>query len=153
MLWLQYHISIEEYLSDPSAENLLALGDDRAQILVDSLAPDSPSDSKGGVDSLFKVASLYTTVTACHVDGCGPQVKSAVEQTVGGLQCPIKYITLYFTFLLDAILRPVCEAGRVNSLINELLTHIGLLKVNHHLHQPCVCTYLYTPNPLSYVNS
>ena len=32
---------------------------------------------------LFKVASLYTTVSACHVDGCDAQVESAVEQTAG----------------------------------------------------------------------
>ena len=33
-------------------------------------------------------------------------------------------------FLLDVLLRPSCEAGQVNNLINELLIHIGLIKVN-----------------------
>ena len=30
----------------------------------------------------------------------------------------------------DAILRPPFEAGKVNELINELLIHIGLIKVS-----------------------
>lgn len=81
---------MEEYLNAPSAENLLALGSNRAQIIADTLARNSPTDSQAEYDvsepsssSLFKVAALYTTVSACRVDGCGAQVESAVEETVG----------------------------------------------------------------------
>ena len=87
---LTTQISLEEYLNAPSAKNLLALGANRAQVLVESLARNSPTDSQDattyrGVASAFKVARLYTTVTACHIDGCDAHVKSVVEQTVGKL--------------------------------------------------------------------
>ena len=86
-------ISLEEYLNAPSAENLLALGANRAQIIVESLERNSLTDSQDadttithrGMASAFKVAGLYTKVTACHIDGCGANVESAVEQTVGKL--------------------------------------------------------------------
>ncbi len=32
--------------------------------------------------------------------------------------------------ILDAIMRPPCEIGQVHGLINELLVHVGLIKVN-----------------------
>ena len=32
--------------------------------------------------------------------------------------------------VLDAIVRPPCENNQVNDLINELLVHVGLIKVN-----------------------
>ena len=77
-------MTLEEYLTAPSAENLLALGANRAQILAESLAMSSPSESQDSdTTSLFKVAGLYTKVTACHVSGCGAQMENAVAQTVG----------------------------------------------------------------------
>lgn len=84
-------ISLEEYLNNPSAENLLTLGANRAQLIAESLARSCPTESLAVVSptaekdlpSAFKVAGLYTTVSACHVDGCGGEVEGAVEQTVG----------------------------------------------------------------------
>lgn len=154
---LTTQISLEEYLNTPSAENLLALGDNRAQVIVESLARNSPTDSQDadpnttyrGMASAFKVARLYTTVTACHVDGCDAHVKSAVEQTVGKLttshnlgkrftlgECiytervGIPSLSIVYS---DVLLRPLCEAGEVNTLINEMLVHIGLIKVSHQV--------------------
>ena len=39
-------------------------------------------------------------------------------------------IEFFINFLIDAMVRPPCENGQVNSLINELLVHVGLIKVN-----------------------
>ena len=30
----------------------------------------------------------------------------------------------------DALLQPLCEKGEVNNMINELLVHMGLIKVS-----------------------
>ena len=72
-------ISLEEYLATPTGENLVALGNERAKLIVDSLARGSPDDPP----SVEDVAALYTKVTSSYVDQSNNTVKQAVETTSG----------------------------------------------------------------------
>ncbi|XP_078600657.1 ran GTPase-activating protein 1-like isoform X1 [Branchiostoma floridae x Branchiostoma japonicum] len=92
----------QEFLDSPSADRLLGLGKERAQLLVKELG-DSLDDADCAASSLMKVASIVTDDTA---------VKSAA------FQCA------------DAILTRSLqsEESQPTLIANGLLVHMGLLK-------------------------
>lgn len=70
---------LEEFLAAPTGQNLLSLGEDRAQLITNSLdrgSPDSPPP-------IQQAAALYSKITASYVDQCDATVKEAVETTLG----------------------------------------------------------------------
>lgn len=58
-------ISVEEYLSDPSGKNLVALGKNRNQILLDYLANSGRErqDSEGRVGWVVDTVAMFAKVT------------------------------------------------------------------------------------------
>lgn len=63
----------------PSGDNLISLGLNRAQLIINSLdrvTPDSPPQVED-------VALLYTKVSSSYVEDCPDTVKQAVETTLG----------------------------------------------------------------------
>ena len=67
---------------------------------------------------------LWCSSGECHYANCG-----YVYHLTHTLFIVI-IVGVIFPLILDAIVRPPCESGHVNSLINELLVHVGLIKVN-----------------------
>ena len=70
----------------PSGENLVALGDHRAQLILDTLTRSTPTPTLTESDPSLpatEVAAMYVKVTSCYVDGCSDDVKTAVESTAG----------------------------------------------------------------------
>ena len=78
-------ISLEEYLASPTSENLVALGDNRAQLIVDSLKGSSPGVNTDTHDRNMPmaVAEMYVKVASVYMDDCDTTVKQAVETTIG----------------------------------------------------------------------
>ncbi|XP_019646816.1 PREDICTED: ran GTPase-activating protein 1-like isoform X1 [Branchiostoma belcheri] len=99
---LKVSYTAREFLDSPSADRLLGLGKDRAQLLVRELG-DSLDDADCAAQSLMKVASVVTDNTA---------VKSAA------FQCA------------DAILTRSLQSkeSQPTLIANGLLVHMGLLK-------------------------
>ncbi|XP_078600658.1 ran GTPase-activating protein 1-like isoform X2 [Branchiostoma floridae x Branchiostoma japonicum] len=99
---LKVSYTAQEFLDSPSADRLLGLGKERAQLLVKELG-DSLDDADCAASSLMKVASIVTDDTA---------VKSAA------FQCA------------DAILTRSLqsEESQPTLIANGLLVHMGLLK-------------------------
>lgn len=79
------------------------------------------------------VAELYAKVTSCYTEDCNNEVKEAIQQTVGKQKqrCSLflSFIQMCTSFISDALLQPLSQAGHMNKLINELLVQIGLIKV------------------------
>ncbi len=72
---------MEDFLTTPTGENLVSLGNDRAQLIINSLDRGSP-DSPCPIEDF---AALYAKVASSYVDDCDAAVKEAVESTVGKL--------------------------------------------------------------------
>ena len=68
---------------------------------------------------------LWCSTWECHYANCG-----YVYHLTHALFSMMIIARLNSSFLIDAMVRPPCENGQVNSLINELLVHVGLIKVN-----------------------
>ncbi|CAI8027434.1 Ran GTPase-activating protein 1 [Geodia barretti] len=94
-------VSVEEYLRDPSSENLLGLGGARAELVAGTLGVSLSGEEAG---------RMYVKIASCYSDSMSPELKSALEETI------------------DAVVGPVCEAGKTALLLNEILVQVGLLK-------------------------
>ena len=131
---------------------MLLLGHNQTQLL-DSLVRSPPSDEKneGRLEDdlawISATASMFTKVTRDYGKHMGKEtgVQSAIDSTVGQYMegrewsCSLCIIHSPYNYI-DAILRPPCMAGLVSELINEILIHIGLLKVKTCIARN-VCVY------------
>ena len=94
---------LEDFLTTPTGENLVSLGNDRAQLIINSLDRGSP-DRPCPIDDF---AALYAKVASSYVDDCDAAVKEAVECTVGRMTsfcvCCKCYDLVLYRWIVEAV--------------------------------------------------
>lgn len=87
-------ITLEDFLTDPNGENLVALGEDRNQIILNSLAGSFPTGEDEAVDLERRTAmaadtvAMFVKVTRNYHDYLQiTHIRGIIEQTIGKCLC------------------------------------------------------------------
>ena len=108
---------------------MVALGDNRNDLFLDFVSrkqEDKEAQVTDTVATLTKVTGDYHTYLAEGDTTMKTTIESVVGQSVSNV---VTLITFNVPLSLDVIVAPLFQEGLGSLFVNEILVHIGLLKV------------------------